>query len=189
MYAKAFITKVLNSVPPTQLVTMRAYVKAGYNVDELMRTFRIPEYTAKVVFEKYSPTTGIEYDSALGFKKGPYYDEDPPERLVYKLEDLTGEEKFISKKTYKKVLDMGRMKDLYMEVVQQNDGRIPEEATIADIQRMKELEIYQWEEYEKHMAEQEKQAVPNTVTEQTEKEKDKKLSGGLQNSKSSKKSK
>lgn len=43
---------------------------------------------------------------------------------------------------------MGRMKDIYMEMLYANDGNIPQEATIADIVRMKELEMYNWEEYE-----------------------------------------
>jgi hypothetical protein len=37
---------------------------------------------------------------------------------------------------------MGKMKDIYMEMLYANDGNIPQEATIADIVRMKELEIY-----------------------------------------------
>jgi hypothetical protein len=44
---------------------------------------------------------------------------------------------------------MGRMKEIYMQVMHENDGQVPEEMTIADIMRMKELEIYNWEEYER----------------------------------------
>lgn len=44
---------------------------------------------------------------------------------------------------------MGRMKEIYMQVMQENDGKIPEEMTIADMARMKELEIYNWEQYER----------------------------------------
>ncbi len=44
---------------------------------------------------------------------------------------------------------MGRMKEIYMRVMYENDGQVPEEMTIADIARMKELEIYNWEEYER----------------------------------------
>jgi hypothetical protein len=44
---------------------------------------------------------------------------------------------------------MGRMKEIYMRVMHENDGRVPEEMTIADMARMKELEIYNWEEYER----------------------------------------
>lgn len=43
---------------------------------------------------------------------------------------------------------MGRMKDVYMQVVQANDG-IPEGMTIADIAQMQEWNIYQWQEYER----------------------------------------
>ena len=47
---------------------------------------------------------------------------------------------------------MGRMKDLYIEICNANNGEIPRELTIADAVRMKELEIYEWELYEKKMA-------------------------------------
>jgi hypothetical protein len=44
---------------------------------------------------------------------------------------------------------MGRMKEFYMEIIHANDGNIPEEATIADLQRMKDLEAFEWQEYDK----------------------------------------
>ena len=44
---------------------------------------------------------------------------------------------------------MGRMKELYARIVYDNDGQVPEEMTLADMARMKEIEIYNWEEYER----------------------------------------
>ena len=44
---------------------------------------------------------------------------------------------------------MGRMKEVYIRIMHENDGQVPEEMTIADMAHMKELEIYNWEEYEK----------------------------------------
>jgi hypothetical protein len=44
---------------------------------------------------------------------------------------------------------MGRMKEVYMQIMQANDGEVPGELTIADIARMKELEIFNWQEYER----------------------------------------
>jgi hypothetical protein len=44
---------------------------------------------------------------------------------------------------------MGRMKEIYMQVMHENDGQVPEEMTIADMVRMKELQIYNWQEYER----------------------------------------
>jgi hypothetical protein len=41
------------------------------------------------------------------------------------------------------------MKEIYMRVMYENDGQVPEEMTIADMAQMKELEIYNWEEYER----------------------------------------
>ena len=51
---------------------------------------------------------------------------------------------------------MGRIKEYYMEIMEANDGKVPEELTIADIARMKELRIFNWQEYER---EQEKVRV------------------------------
>ena len=43
---------------------------------------------------------------------------------------------------------MGKMKEICMEIIEANEG-IPEGMTIADVARMKELEIFEWKEYEK----------------------------------------
>ncbi len=43
---------------------------------------------------------------------------------------------------------MGRMKELYMEIIQQSE-EIPSEITISDVIRMKEMEITSWQEYER----------------------------------------
>lgn len=43
---------------------------------------------------------------------------------------------------------MGRMKEIYINIINANGG-IPEGITIADVARMKELEMYNWEEYER----------------------------------------
>ena len=44
---------------------------------------------------------------------------------------------------------MGRMKEVYMQIMQANQGQIPEGITIADVAKMKELEIFNWEQYER----------------------------------------
>ena len=44
---------------------------------------------------------------------------------------------------------MGRIKELYMEMLYANDGNIPGEATIADLKRMKDLETFEWKEYDR----------------------------------------
>lgn len=53
---------------------------------------------------------------------------------------------------------MGKIKELYSRVIQENNG-LPEDMTIADLQHMEELNIYQWEEYER---EREKQKQSNS---------------------------
>lgn len=49
-----------------------------------------------------------------------------------------------------------------MEIMEANDGKIPEELTIADVARMNELRIFNWQEYER---EQEKIRVFRTKQE------------------------
>ena len=44
---------------------------------------------------------------------------------------------------------MGKMKELYYELLQANNGEIPQEATIADLARMNDLKLYEWREYER----------------------------------------
>ena len=44
---------------------------------------------------------------------------------------------------------MGRMKEVYMQIMQENDGQVPEEMTLADMVKMEEIEIYNWQEYER----------------------------------------
>ena len=43
---------------------------------------------------------------------------------------------------------MGRMKEAFIQIMNDNDG-IPECMTIEDYLTMKELNIYNWEEYER----------------------------------------
>jgi hypothetical protein len=43
---------------------------------------------------------------------------------------------------------MGRMKEAYIQIMNDNDG-IPEDMTLADFLKMKELNIYNWQEYER----------------------------------------
>ena len=49
---------------------------------------------------------------------------------------------------------MGRMKELYMQVIQENI-ELPEDMTITDLSNMRQLETYNWEEYEKQRKKQE----------------------------------
>lgn len=44
---------------------------------------------------------------------------------------------------------MGRMKEFCIDLINANGG-IPEGITIADVARMKELEMYNWQEYERY---------------------------------------
>ena len=41
------------------------------------------------------------------------------------------------------------MKELCIDIMNANNGELPEKITSGDVARMKQLEIYNWEEYEK----------------------------------------
>jgi len=43
---------------------------------------------------------------------------------------------------------MGRMKEIYMQIMDANNG-VPEDMTIGDMLRMRDLNIYHWREYER----------------------------------------
>ena len=43
---------------------------------------------------------------------------------------------------------MGRMKEAYIQLMNENNG-IPEDMTLADFLKMRELNIYNWQEYER----------------------------------------
>jgi hypothetical protein len=44
---------------------------------------------------------------------------------------------------------MGRMKELCLQIMEANEGEIPGEMTISDVRRMDELQIFEWEYYER----------------------------------------
>jgi hypothetical protein len=46
---------------------------------------------------------------------------------------------------------MGRMKEIFIEICNANNGQLPGDLTAGDVIRMKELEIYNWEQYEKEL--------------------------------------
>jgi hypothetical protein len=60
------------------------------------------------------------------------------------------------------------MKEVYMRIMHENDGQVPEEMTIADMAHMKELEIYNWEQYEREQEKirvfRSKQENPREIT-------------------------
>lgn len=40
------------------------------------------------------------------------------------------------------------MKETFIEICNANNGELPQDITAGDVTKMKELEIYNWEEYE-----------------------------------------
>tara|TARA_R110001592_G_C12816963_1_gene718603 strand:+ start:381 stop:596 length:216 start_codon:yes stop_codon:yes gene_type:complete len=42
---------------------------------------------------------------------------------------------------------MGRMKELCIDIMNANNGELPKELTIEDVNRMREWKIFNWREY------------------------------------------
>lgn len=64
---------------------------------------------------------------------------------------------------------MGRIKEVYMEMLHANDGNIPAEATIADLKRMKDLETFEWKEYDRQQKKIRSQFIESEDTRETAK--------------------
>ena len=47
--------------------------------------------------------------------------------------------------------EMGRMKDIFIDICNANNGQLPGDITTGDVAKMKEIEIYNWEEYENYL--------------------------------------
>jgi hypothetical protein len=60
---------------------------------------------------------------------------------------------------------MGKMKQLCIDIIEANGG-IPPGMTIADLARMNEMEVYNWEQYER---EQEKARIQRLESENSRK--------------------
>ena len=97
-YSKGYVTRVLNSIPSSQLRTMKECVKVGYSIYQLEKEFKLPESWAVVVYQKYGLPDRSQY-KVLGNKAEPYYETEEDMTIPeYKLEDLQGEEKYLAKK-------------------------------------------------------------------------------------------
>ena len=48
---------------------------------------------------------------------------------------------------------MGRMKELFINIMNANEGVLPEEITSADVARMRDMQIYEWKEYTRRLKE------------------------------------
>ena len=46
---------------------------------------------------------------------------------------------------------MGKMKETFIEICNANNGELPQDITAGDVIKMKELEIYNWQEYETYI--------------------------------------
>jgi hypothetical protein len=67
---------------------------------------------------------------------------------------------------------MGRVKEAYIQIMNNNNG-IPEDMTLGDLIRMQELNIYNWQEYER--AQERTRLQSNTQTDLGETAKDSEL--------------
>ena len=95
-YPKGYVTKILNKIPLSRRVAMKACVKTGCGIDYLMERYDLCKKHATVVYIEYKPKDPSA-PAQIGSKTEPYYEKEINELPIYKLEDLTGEEKYISK--------------------------------------------------------------------------------------------
>lgn len=97
-YSKRYVTKVLNSIPSSQLRLYKECVKIGYDSYRLEREFKISELWAVILYQKYKLPSKDKL-AEIGSKIEPYYETEEDMTIPeYKLEDLQGEEKYLSKK-------------------------------------------------------------------------------------------
>lgn len=94
-YPKGYITKVLNSISESTLITMKACVKAGCQIDYLIERFYLSKSEATIVYLTYKPED-TDPLAQVGSKQESYYEDEDPVIPVYKVEDLNGDEKRIA---------------------------------------------------------------------------------------------
>lgn len=76
---------------------------------------------------------------------------------------------------------MGRMKEVYMQVLEENNG-IPEDMTVGDFLRMRELNIYHWQEYERAQERARLQLDQQANLGETTRDSERESTGGGENS-------
>jgi len=100
-YDKRYITKVLNSIPHHTLRRMKSCIRIGYTAEQFMQEFKVIESVADIVYSKYLIPETHPIDPRLGSKTEPYYEKESDMMIPeYKLEDLTGDELEIAKKSW-----------------------------------------------------------------------------------------
>lgn len=91
-YSSQARKKFFRSVAATKILTIKAYVKAGYSKYGLEKTFDLTPEQAKFFYLEFEPEK-IDYPSILGSRQEPYYEgEYPSEFPKYTTDDLEGEE-------------------------------------------------------------------------------------------------
>lgn len=96
-YGKGYITRVLNSISESKLERIKCCVRIGYKPATIVREFNIPHNWAEILHDKYC-LPDYSPPAVIGHKNEAYYSDEKLSMPVYKLEDLTGEEKLIAKK-------------------------------------------------------------------------------------------
>jgi hypothetical protein len=97
LYPKGYVTKVINSIPESRRIVMKACVRAGCGVDYLIERFNLSDTHARIVYLHYKPDD-ITPLAQIGTKDVPYYEEEFPVVPTYTLKDLSEDEKKIAEK-------------------------------------------------------------------------------------------
>lgn len=99
-YAKGYKVRVFNTIPESTLLRIKACIKvADYTPSRLLKEFKVslPDSWAQVVYDEYRPADTSPI-AKMGHKNEPYHTKEFPVIPMYKLKDLTGQEKVIAKK-------------------------------------------------------------------------------------------
>lgn len=101
-YSKSFVTRAINSVSNTKLRSIKASIQIGNDPEIIAKDYSIPLSWAAAIYQHFmesnTPEVTVPDIGILGYKTEAYNKEEFPEKPVYKLEDLQGEEKYIAKK-------------------------------------------------------------------------------------------
>jgi hypothetical protein len=155
LFSKYKLSSLEYQVGKTKIKLVIDYIKAGYNrLDDIAKVFGISEKQAWMIYMIYQ---GFKYQSAeiLGSKTEQYYQEDLPIIGSYNLEDLTGDELEIANSLPEpfKFIEMGKMKEIFIEVYEKHEGNVPDGYTLNDylaevnenrrLQELKSLQDYE----------------------------------------------
>jgi hypothetical protein len=97
MYTQKTLDNIYSKLSVAKIYKIRACIKAGHTIADIVNTFKISQQYASVLFLEFT-VTEKRHISVLGHKDESYYEGDPPTELpTYSTKDLEGQELLILK--------------------------------------------------------------------------------------------